>query len=77
MSSTVVDIEFGTALIRPADARIAIIANAFQTVDETLAHYRMAADDEEVLNRNNEFYLERYRAMIPTIDGAPGRSSTR
>ncbi|MFD7730118.1 B12-binding domain-containing radical SAM protein [Kitasatospora phosalacinea] len=70
MSSTLLDIDFRPDLIRPADARIAIIANAFQTVDETLAHYRMAADDEEVLNRNNEFYLERYRAMVPTVDGA-------
>jgi radical SAM superfamily enzyme YgiQ (UPF0313 family) len=69
VSSTVLDIDLAPGLIRPADARIAIVANTFQTVDETLAHYRMSAADGNVLNQNNEFYLERYRAMIPTIGG--------
>lgn len=49
------------------DLRLLVIANACQTVDETLFQYRQRAADPELLDRNNQFYLERYRAMLPTI----------
>jgi anaerobic magnesium-protoporphyrin IX monomethyl ester cyclase len=55
--------------LRSTGLRLLIIANACQTVDETLASYRLNSLNPEVLERNNEFYLDRYREMIPTISG--------
>jgi radical SAM superfamily enzyme YgiQ (UPF0313 family) len=53
----------------PVDARLVVIANVCQTVDETLGHYRLTASDPELLERNNDFYLDRYVRMIPRLDG--------
>ncbi|WP_428262079.1 B12-binding domain-containing radical SAM protein [Haliangium sp.] len=55
--------------MRATSLRLVVIANACQTVDETLSAYRLNASDAELLERNNEYYLERYRAMIPTVVG--------
>jgi p-methyltransferase len=53
----------------PVNARLVVIANACQTVGETLDHYRLTAADPEVLERNNSHYLDRYVGMIPRLDG--------
>ncbi|NBH08559.1 radical SAM protein [Amycolatopsis sp. SID8362] len=46
-----------------------IVANACQTVDETLDQFKFGAGDPDLLERNNSGYLDLYRAMIPEIDG--------
>ena len=46
-----------------------VIANACQTVDETLAAYRLNTHDPELLEHNNKYYLDRYRNMLPTVGG--------
>lgn len=51
------------------DARLVVIANACQTVDETLSHYRLTASDPETLEHNNQHYLSRYLRMIPSLGG--------
>src|SRR5690349_10745909 len=61
--------QVGTLAQGAADLNILIIANACQTVDETLNHYRATSSDPELLDRNNEYYLGHYRAMIPTVSG--------
>jgi p-methyltransferase len=65
-------LELGMAppgLPKPVDARLLVIANACQTVDETLDQFKLNAADPERLERNNESYLALYRQMIPEIDG--------
>lgn len=51
------------------DLSIMVIANAIQTVDETLDQYRRVAHDVGLLEINNERYLQKYRRMIPEMDG--------
>lgn len=46
-----------------------MIANACQTVDETLAQFKLDAADPALLERNNASYLSSYQRMIPEIDG--------
>ncbi|QKG18661.1 B12-binding domain-containing radical SAM protein [Actinomadura verrucosospora] len=53
----------------PVDAQLLVIANACQTVDETLDQFKFGSDDPELLESNNSAYLDLYRAMIPQIDG--------
>ncbi|GEM_PF-5394678 len=52
-----------------ADCRVLVVANACQTVDETLDQFKFGAVDPGLLERNNAAYLDLYRRMIPEIDG--------
>lgn len=56
-------------LAEPVEARLLVIANACQTVDETLDQFKLGASDPDQLERNNARYLDLYREMIPEIDG--------
>ncbi|MBF6212191.1 radical SAM protein [Nocardia puris] len=51
------------------DAQILVVANACQTVDETLDQFKFGADNPDLLTLNNAAYLDLYRSMIPEIDG--------
>ncbi|GAA2682521.1 MULTISPECIES: radical SAM protein [Actinosynnema] len=63
------DVIKGSDLPDPVDTRLVVIANACQTVGETLDHYRLTATDPDVLEQNNNHYLDRYVSMIPQLDG--------
>lgn len=56
-------------LPEPADAELLVIANACQTVDETLDQFKLDAANPALLERNNGGYLSSYQRMIPEIDG--------
>jgi p-methyltransferase len=57
------------ALPQAVPARLLVIANACQTVDETLDQFKLGSADPELLERNNAGYLDLYRQMIPQIGG--------
>lgn len=46
-----------------------IIANANQTLDETLDSFKFYSDDPELLERNNDYYLSTFERMLPVVDG--------
>jgi anaerobic magnesium-protoporphyrin IX monomethyl ester cyclase len=46
---------------------IMIVANAVQTVEETLDAFRFYSDNTSVLDRNNAIYLDKYLRMLPKI----------
>lgn len=48
---------------------ILIIANAIQTVEETLNAFKFYSDDPSVLEENNNLYLQKYLRMLPTVGG--------
>jgi anaerobic magnesium-protoporphyrin IX monomethyl ester cyclase len=48
---------------------IMIIANAVQTVEETLDAFRFYSDNKALLERNNAIYLDKYLRMLPKIGG--------
>ena len=56
-------------LPEPVDTSILVIANACQTVEETLDQFKLDAADPGLLERNNGNYLAAYRQMIPEIEG--------
>lgn len=51
------------------NARLVVVANACQTVDETLDQYRRTSTDPAALEANNSYYLDQYVAMIPHVGG--------
>ncbi|HEY4455160.1 MAG TPA: radical SAM protein [Pseudonocardiaceae bacterium] len=57
------------ALPAAVDARILVVANACQTVDETLDQFKFGAENPDLLEQNNAAYLDLYRAMISEFDG--------
>jgi len=63
------DVVSGSNLPDPVNARLVVIANACQTVGETLDHYRLTATDPDVLEQNNSHYQDRYVSMIPRLGG--------
>ena len=50
--------------------KIMIVANAIQTVAETLDAFRFYSNDKARLDANNQIYLDTYLRMLPKIGGS-------